>query len=134
MVVASLVLLHELLASEALGKAGSKTVPVVIANVMPYVLLALALLMVSNLRFVHVGNTYLRGRRPFEQFVVFVIVLGVFLYRPVLTLVVVACAYAGSGPASAVMRWLRGKPSDRPTATGAEPNADPESKPADRTG
>lgn len=100
MVVASLVIVHELLES------GS----VLLANVLPYVVLICGLLMVSNVRYVHIANMYLTGRRPFEQFVMFVVVLGVFLWQPVLTLAAASCAYAGSGPAGTIVRRLRSRP------------------------
>lgn len=117
MVVASLVLLHEMLASGDSIQPWRQTGTVFLANVMPYVLLACSLMMVGNLRFVHLGNTYLRGRRPFEQVVVFVIVLGIFLYQPILALVAGSCAYAASGPIAALIRWMRGRPASPLTSS-----------------
>ncbi|UCG16632.1 MAG: CDP-alcohol phosphatidyltransferase family protein [Phycisphaerales bacterium] len=107
--VASLVILHELPVYGAL----------LLANLLPYVLLGCALLMVSNVRYVHVGTTYLRGRRPFKQFATIVIVLGIFLWQPVPTLATAACAYVLSGPAGAIARRLRQHPAQASAAPDA---------------
>jgi phosphatidylserine synthase len=81
---------------------------------LPYAVLACALLMVSSVRYVHVGNAYLRGRRPFEQFVIFLVVLGILLWHPVLTMAGGSCLYAGSGPVAWVLRRLRPRPQQPP--------------------
>jgi CDP-diacylglycerol--serine O-phosphatidyltransferase len=102
-VVASLVILHQLLFHSMEHPEAS----VLLANIIPWAVLAVALLMVSRVRYVHLGNVYLKGRRPFEQVVVFLIALGVFLWHPVPTLTVFVCGYAVSGPIQAGARRLR---------------------------
>jgi len=117
LVVASLVILHELLEPQLPRTAN------LLANVLPYMVLGSALLMVSNVRYVHVGNAYLRGRRPFDQFVIFLVVLGVLLWHPVLTMAGGSCLYAASGPIGWFLRRLR----PRPQQASANPEAaDPE--------
>lgn len=108
-VVASLVILHQLLFHSREHPQGS----VLLANIIPWVVLTVALLMVSRVRYVHIGNVYLKGRRPFEQVSIFLIALGVFLWHPVPTLTVFVCGYAISGPIQAGVRrlqaaWSRG--------------------------
>lgn len=103
-VVASFVLLHQDLAvSKDLPSAASPY----LALALPFLALALGLLMVSRIRYVHLANTYLRGRRPFGQVVGLMFLLAVFWWYKELTLVVVVCVYAGSGPIGAVIRRFR---------------------------
>lgn len=91
-----LVILHEdvirasgvVWASQALGAA------------LPFVAMGLGLLMVSRVRYVHVVNLLLRGRRPFWQVVCMLIALLVgSVVKPQLTMALVAAGYAVSGPA-----------------------------------
>jgi hypothetical protein len=59
---------------------------------------------------VHIANRYLKGRRPFEQFAMIVIALGVFLWQPAPVLVLFVCGYAASGPLGLGLTRLRGRP------------------------
>jgi CDP-diacylglycerol--serine O-phosphatidyltransferase len=97
-VVASLMLLHEHV---------RPAIRPYLAETLPFVALAMGLLMVSRVRYVHLANTYLRGRRPFGQVVALVFVLGLFWWYKELTLAVVVCAYALSGPLLAIVGRLR---------------------------
>lgn len=103
-VVASLVLLHEDL---VLNKALGVVVSPYLALALPFVALGLGLLMVSRVRYLHLANTYLRGRRPFGQVVALMVLLAVFWWYKELTLVVVVCTYAASGPIAALVRRVR---------------------------
>jgi CDP-diacylglycerol--serine O-phosphatidyltransferase len=112
-VVASLGILHQLLMiSKLMGAA-------LLANLMPYVVLACSLLMVSNIPYVHIANRYLKGRRPFEQFAMIVIALGVFLWHPAPVLVLFVCGYAASGPLGVGLTRLRGRPASSHAHAGA---------------
>lgn len=97
-VVAALVLLHEHLEVSARAY---------LADALPFVALALGALMVSRIRYVHLANTYLRGRRPFGQVVGLFVILAVFWWYKELTLAVVVCAYALSGPIVALARLIQ---------------------------
>ena len=97
-VIASLVLLHE-------HPSGISSV--VLVRALPLVALLAGLLMVSRYRYVHLANTYLKGRRPFWQVVTVVMVAIVFLWRPAPALAVVVCGYAASGPVVAAIRLSR---------------------------
>ena len=112
-VLAALILLHE-----HLGPA----VRPFLSESLPFVALGLGLLMVSRVRYVHLANAYLRGRRPFEQVVALVFVLAFFWWYKELTLAVVVCAYAFSGPVVAVVgRFRRG---GKPAAAATQPAVD----------
>jgi CDP-diacylglycerol--serine O-phosphatidyltransferase len=97
-VLASLILLHQDV---------SAAMQPYIALGLPFVALGLGLLMVSRVRYMHLANVYLRGRRPFGQVVGLMVVLAVFWWYKELTLAVVVCLYALSGPVGAVVRRLR---------------------------
>lgn len=107
--VASLVLLHEWL-----GPSGGT----LIVRVLPWVTLAAGLLMVSRIPYVHVGNAYLKGRRPFWQVVLVLIGFMVFLLHRTATPPILLGAYAASGPLTALVRWIRS--ARRPAASSAE--------------
>ncbi len=121
-VLASLVLLHEHL--------GPGIQPY-LSDSLPFIALGLGLLMVSRLRYVHLANTYLRGRRPFGQVVALLFLMGLFWWYKELTLAVVVCGYALSGPALAAVRLLRRRPLEQePPPDAAEPH--PAAPPAEQ--
>ena len=91
---------------------------------LPMTALVLGLLMVSRIRYTHLANAYLRGKRPFTNLVGAVFVAGVFLIRPQLTLSLLAVLFTASGPFFHAVRRYRGthaqhphadEPSDTPT-------------------
>jgi CDP-diacylglycerol--serine O-phosphatidyltransferase len=106
--VASLILLHQHLVS--LDREYARF----LAMGLPFVTLALGLLMISRIRYVHFANVYLRGRRPMGHVVLLLAVLGVFWWYKELTLAVVLGAYAVSGPAAALYRRFNAKPEAGP--------------------
>jgi CDP-diacylglycerol--serine O-phosphatidyltransferase len=118
--VASLVILQQV-AREPLAR--------LFANALPALVLGLAILMVSNVRYVHVANTYLIGRRPFEQFVIVVIGLGFFLWHPAPVLAAVVMIYVLSGPTSAAVQWFRARPPARRKAVRDHPDQEDTSSP-----
>ena len=81
-----------------------------LVKALPFVLVVLGLLMVSRIRYTHMANAYLRGRRPFTHLVGAVFLFAVFLFRPQLTLAALATLYTLSGPFFYVIRRLRGAP------------------------
>ncbi len=117
-VLASLVLLQE----HPSGVGG-----LTVVRWLPAVALAAGLLMVSRVRYVHLANAYLKGRRPFWQVVVLVMVVTVFLWRPASALAVMVCGYAASGPLGALVRFVRGRgrsgTADRPADAATPPEA-----------
>ncbi len=81
-----------------------------VAIVMPPTAMILGLLMVSRIRYVHLVNVVLRGRRPFGQVVVIVILVLIGLVVQFqLTIAAAALAYALAGPVGALVRRIRAR-------------------------
>jgi CDP-diacylglycerol--serine O-phosphatidyltransferase len=81
----------------------------VILWILPFVALALGLLMVSNVRYTHLVNQFVRGRRPVGHLVLILLAIALaFLLREIL-IPVGFCAYVLSGPAWSVWRRLSGR-------------------------
>ena len=70
--------------------------------VLPAVTLAVALLMVSRVRYVHIVNQYIRGKRSLWYLVRLVTLVLAVLWQPYIALAVIAIAYALSGPVGSV--------------------------------
>ncbi len=81
-----------------------------VASLLPPFAMILGLLMVSRMRYMHIFNTILRGRRPFRQVVGILIILLVGLVVQFqLTIALATAAYALTGPIGAVSRRLGSK-------------------------
>lgn len=76
---------------------------------LPVIAGGLGYLMVSRVRYVHIGNTYLSGRKPFNH--VLLVGLGAFAMAIswAYTLVIAVWAYALYSPIAALARWRRGQ-------------------------
>lgn len=79
----------------------------VTALAVPFVTLALGLLMVSRIPYTHMVNRYFRGRKPFWMLVAMLFFVLAFLSWPQLVLVVGMCGFAASGPITYVFHRLR---------------------------
>ena len=90
--------------------------------VLPAVTLAVALLMVSRVRYVHIVNQYIRGKRSLWYLVRLVTLVLAVLWQPYIALAVIAIAYALSGPVGSVWAKVR---SSRKTPAGAVREHDP---------
>ena len=122
-VLAALILMHEHMAA---------AMQPYLALALPFVALGLGLLMVSRVRYTHLANMYLRGRRPFGQVVGLMVLLAVFWWYKELTLAVVVCVYAASGPVGAMVRRLRHGPKEAPPQQAAAPNGEASAGGADQ--
>ena len=98
----SLVILHE--------ELSDTWVSPVLVKVLPLAALALALLMVSRVRYPHVVNQYLRGRCPFGHLVKIVLVLVAMWVHLQATMAILLCSYALWGPILHVLRRSQPKP------------------------
>jgi CDP-diacylglycerol--serine O-phosphatidyltransferase len=103
-VVASMVILYQHLTGDSakstlLFTAGRW----IIIHALPFVMLWLAGLMVSRIRYPHVVNQYLRGKRPTTH-LMWALVLGgmIWLCKLQMTMVVVSVGFAASG----FVKWL----------------------------
>jgi len=117
--LAAVVILYEevLRRQQVIGRVGGLADQMLI-YLMPALTLALALLMVSRIRYVHAVNRYLRGKRPWWYLVRVILLAAAFVVYPQLVLAAAMLAYAASGPAVAAYRRLGG--TRRPAAP-AEP-------------
>jgi CDP-diacylglycerol--serine O-phosphatidyltransferase len=123
-VVASLVILYE----DVLRRDQGSPFGVMLLWTMPAITLGLGLLMVSRIRYAHMVNRYLRGRRPLGRVFWFLLLLAAFIVYPQLMLAAVTVGYAISGPAGAAYRrfvplpagegHVPEQPQDRPADAG----------------
>jgi CDP-diacylglycerol---serine O-phosphatidyltransferase len=99
-VVASLVIFRQDILPEV-GKESAQAHLVlenVVVYMLPLMLLASALLMVSRVRYPHVVNQYLRGKKPFAQLIWMVVALGlVFGTTFQIALMAAFCGFAATG-------------------------------------
>lgn len=100
-----------------------------LVNLMPIVTVAAGLLMVSRVRYAHLGNRYLRGRKPFGLIILLLIVIALLLRWPAPTLASITCLYALTGPVGWGVEYLRhrkqplGPPQQQP---GQQPGGQPQ--------
>jgi CDP-diacylglycerol--serine O-phosphatidyltransferase len=78
--------------------------------ILPLATLAAAFLMVSRFRYPHVINQYLRGKRPLSFLLKIIIIIIACLVELPITMAVMACLYAVSGPISWARRSMKAKP------------------------
>ncbi len=102
--VASLVLLHQHFFARYPAMHWSIRLA---ALAMVAVMLLTALGMVSNFRYVHIMNKYVRGRAPFTTVARGVVVAGLLLVHLQGVLAAGFAIYALSAPVAATARWLR---------------------------
>jgi CDP-diacylglycerol--serine O-phosphatidyltransferase len=101
MLLFSYLCLHGLKAAE--GEWLSLTVGIAL----PALTLVTALLMVSRIRYPHVINQYIRGKRSFSYLVKIVVIAPAAMLYPLETCSALAVGYALSGPVAAAWRAVR---------------------------
>lgn len=69
----------------------------IIIAALPFVALAVAVLMVSRIRYPHILNQYLRGRKPFAYLIRAIVFLVIIIVSFEVALVLVFCSFAISG-------------------------------------
>jgi phosphatidylserine synthase len=74
----------------------------IIIAVLPFVTLAVSVLMVSRIRYPHIINQYLRGRKPFAHFIRAIVFIVIIIFSFEVALVLVFCTFALSG----VIKWF----------------------------
>jgi CDP-diacylglycerol--serine O-phosphatidyltransferase len=103
-VVVSLVIFHQ----EALPQLSDKntTLYLICENAviyaLPFLLLAAAALMVSRIRYPHVLNQYIKGKKPFAYLIRALLFLALVIWSRQAALVLIFCGFAASG----FMRWF----------------------------
>jgi len=91
-VIVSLIILHQ----ETLPSLN------VIIYVLPFIALGVAVLMVSRIRYPHILNQYLKGRKPFEYLIRVLLLLAFVIWNIQAALVLIFCGFA----ASSFVKWL----------------------------
>ncbi|MHC4073408.1 MAG: CDP-diacylglycerol--serine O-phosphatidyltransferase [Planctomycetota bacterium] len=91
-VIVSLVIFHQ------------ETLPTlnVILYVLPFLALGIAILMVSRIRYPHIPNQYLRGKKPFGHFIRVLLLLAFLAWNRQVAFVLIFCGFA----ASSFVKWL----------------------------
>lgn len=69
---------------------------------LPFLLLGTAVLMVSRIRYPHILNQYLKGKKPFAHFIRALLALGLIIWSRQAALVLIFCGFAASG----FIRWF----------------------------
>lgn len=91
---------------------------------LPFVTLGVALLMVGRIRYPHILNVYLRGKKPFRYLIQVLLFLGIVVaFKLQAALVLIFGAYAGSS----LIRWLYDKAVRKQFGIGAAEQAPPAS-------
>ena len=110
-VIGSLVIVHQdfiraLLVNDSLLY---RLVNSIILFSLPFIAIGVAFLMISRIRYPHIVNLYLKGRKPFAYFIATIafIVTAIFLFE--ISMAVVSCGFALSG----VSKWLYTRPAAR---------------------
>ena len=91
-VVISLVILHQ----ESLPYLN------MVVYVLPFLAFGLAVLMVSRIRYPHILNQYLKGKKPFAHLIRALLLLGLVIWSRQAALVLIFCGFA----ASSLVKWL----------------------------
>jgi CDP-diacylglycerol--serine O-phosphatidyltransferase len=69
---------------------------------LPFLLLGVSVLMVSRIRYPHVLNQYLKGKKPFAHLIRALVFLGLIIWSRQAALVLIFCGFAASG----FVKWL----------------------------
>jgi CDP-diacylglycerol--serine O-phosphatidyltransferase len=103
-VIASLIIFQQ----ESLGTifpAGSKSYNITESSIiyaLPILVLFLSILMVSRIRYHHIINHYIKGRKPFEYLTWLILALGVVLWNLQIALVLIFWGFTLSG----LVKWV----------------------------
>jgi CDP-diacylglycerol--serine O-phosphatidyltransferase len=134
-VVVSLIIFHQQTLPELLdkGSQGYRICENIIMYAMPPLVLGVAGLMVSRIRYPHVLNQYLKGKKPFAYLIWALFFVALIIWSRLAALVFIFCGFA----ASSFVKWLyykviRRNDSILQTFVGWEQSADRDSPIANR--
>ncbi len=74
----------------------------VIIYALPFLVLGVAVLMVSRIRYPHIINQYIKGKKPFAHLIWLLLGLGVIVWNIQVALVLIFCGFA----ASSFVKWF----------------------------
>ena len=98
-VVVSLVIFHQ----ETLLELSAKSTQAylicenAIMYTLPFVVLGASVLMVSRIRYPHILNQYIKGKKPFAHLIRALLFLGLIIWSRQVALVLIFCGFAASG-------------------------------------
>jgi CDP-diacylglycerol--serine O-phosphatidyltransferase len=103
-VITSLIIFHQETLQEL--SAPNPQIYTVLANAilyaLPFLLLGLSVLMVSRIRYQHILNQYIKGKKPFAHFIRVMVFLGLIVWSRQAALVLIFCGFTASG----FIRWF----------------------------
>jgi len=87
-----------------------------IVYTLPFLVLAVAVLMVSRVRYPHIVNLYIKGKKPFAHLIWLLLVIGLVVWSIHIALAVIFCGFAATGFAKwFYYRVIRSKQALAPT-------------------
>ena len=98
-VIVSLVIFHQ----EALPELAAKGTQAylicenIIIYALPFLVLGVAVLMVSRIRYPHILNQYIKGKKPFAHLIRVLLFLGLIIWSRQAVLVLIFCGFAAGG-------------------------------------
>jgi len=105
-VIVSLVIFHQEIILPELGAENTGAYLSFCENAiiypLPFLVLGVAVLMVSRLRYPHILNQYLKGKKPFAHLIRALLFLGLIIWSRQTALVLIFCGFA----ASSFVKWL----------------------------
>lgn len=103
-VIVSLVIFHQetLLELSAGGSQAYAFCENAIVYSLPILALGMAVLMVSRIRYPHILNQYIKGKKPFAHLIRALLFLGLIIWSRQVALVLIFCGFAASG----FLRWF----------------------------
>jgi len=105
-VIVSLILFHQEILLQLLKTAKNTLLYSILENVtiyaLPFSALVVAVLMVSRIRYPHILNQYIRGKKPFAHLMRALLFLGLIIWSRQAALVLVFCGFAASG----LVKWF----------------------------
>ena len=102
-VIVSLIIFHQ----ETLPQLSKSTEAYLICEnaiiyALPFLALGVAVLMVSRIRYQHILNQYIKGKKPFAHLIRALLFLGLIIWSRQTALVLIFCGFAASG----FIKWL----------------------------
>ncbi len=103
-VIVSLVIFHQETLARLLEK--NNVTYSIVENLIMYLLPALVfgmgILMVSRIRYPHIVNQYIKGKKPFAHLIRVLLAFGLVIWSRQVALVIIFCGFASSG----LVKWL----------------------------
>lgn len=98
-VIVSLIIFHQETLPELSAKSAQAYIICenAIMYTMPFLVLGVAVLMVSRIRYPHVLNQYIRGKKPFAHLIRVLLGIGLIIWSRQTALVLIFCIFAASG-------------------------------------